>query len=564
MASTSWVSTAQASSGAPLTAVARNPFRLPGMLGCLARRVRVAGVGLGWVITGGSSTGVRLAEVMAAMSLATDVGMGQPMEQGLGVCLLAVRFGEELGLGDEELQRVYDIALLRHIGCTAETVDFAEIMGDELVARAGGGPLVDWARPTEALGYLGRHIVRAHPPRTAAVKLARLPAAMPRLRAGAGAVCEVAGLLARRFEMDDRTRAELVAVYERWDGRGFPGRLAGTAIPLTGQIVQLADTARAFAQAHGPDAAVAVLRRRAGRAFDAALVKRFSRRAGALLASLDEPDSLWDVTLAAEPRPRAPLDGDALDTALRAIGEFADLKSPSTIGHSHGVAELAGAAARAVGLPAGELRRAGWVHDVGRVGVSSVVWEKPGPLTRAEREQVRMHPYFTERVLARPARLAELGRLAASHHERLDGTGYHRCVAAGALGPGERLLAAADAYHAMSEPRPHRLPVPPAAAAAALRADVRAGRLDGDAAEAVLAAAGHRPRRRRENVAGLTARELEVLRLLARGLSIRAIASALVIAPKTADAHIQHIYAKIGVSTRAAATMFAMQHDLAP
>ncbi len=228
------------------------------------------------------------------------------------------------------------------------------------------------------------------------------------------------------------------------------------------------------------------------------------------------------------------------------------------------MAELAGAAARAVGLPAGELRRAGWVHDVGRVGVSSVVWEKPGPLTRAEREQVRLHPYFTERVLARPARLAELGRLAASHHERLDGTGYHRCVAAGALGPGERLLAAADAYHAMSEPRPHRLPVPPAAAAAALRAEVRAGRLDGDAAEAVLAAAGHRPRRRRENVAGLTARELEVLRLLARGLSIRAIASALVIAPKTADAHIQHIYAKIGVSTRAAATMFAMQHDLAP
>jgi HD-GYP domain-containing protein (c-di-GMP phosphodiesterase class II) len=437
-------------------------------------------------------------------------------------------------------------------------------MGDELLARAGGGPFVDWARPTEALGYLGRQIVRSHPPRTAAIKLARLPAAMPRLRAGAAAVCEVAGLLARRFEMDERTRAELVTVYERWDGKGFPGRLAGDAIPLTGQVVQVADTARAFAHRDGPDAAVAVLRRRAGRAFDAALVERFCRRAGPLLALLDETDSLWEATLAAEPGPRAPLGGEALDTALRAIGEFADLKSPSTIGHSNGVAELAAAAARVVGLREHELRRAGWVRDVGRVGVSSVVWEKPGPLTRGEREQVRLHPYFTERVLARPAPLAELGRLAASHHERLDGSGYHRCVPGAVLGPGERLLAAADAYQAMREPRPHRLALPPAAAAAALRADVRAGRLDGDAAEAVLAVAGHRPRRRREHVAGLTARELEVLRLLARGLSIREIAAALVIAPKTADAHIQHIYAKLGVSSRAAATMFAMQHDLAP
>jgi HD-GYP domain-containing protein (c-di-GMP phosphodiesterase class II) len=194
--------------------------------------------------------------------------------------------------------------------------------------------------------------------------------------------------------------------------------------------------------------------------------------------------------------------------------------------------------------------------------VSSLVWEKPGPLSHGEREQVRLHPYYTERVLARPRRLAELGRLAAAHHERLDGSGYHRCVPASLLSPPARILAAADAYRAMTEPRPHRPALAANAAAAALRDDARAGRLDGDAVHAVLTAAGHAPRRRADHIAGLTARELEVLQLVARGLTTREIARRLVIAPKTADAHIQHIYAKIAVSTRAAATMFAMQHDL--
>ncbi len=495
------------------------------------------------------------------MSLATDVGMAQPLEQGLGICLLAVRFGEELGLADAELQRVYDTALLRHMGCTAETAAFAEIMGDELVARRRGGSFVDWARPTEAFGYIAGHIVRTHSPLQAAQRLARLPAAMPRMRDGAVAVCEVAGLLAERFGMDELTRGELVTVYERWDGKGFPGRVSGEEIPLTGRVVQLAEAARVFAQAEDAAAAVTVLRRRSGTAYDPRLVERFCRAADRLLGSLDE-SSLWELTVDSEPLPRPPLEGAELDAALRGVAEFADLKSSYTVGHSTGVAELAAAAARAARLDEDELRRSGWIHDVGRVGVSSLVWEKRGPLTHSEREQVRLHPYLTERVLARPGPLAELGRLAAAHHERLDGSGYHRCVPAAMLSPAARLLAAADAYRAMTETRPHRPALPAEAAAGMLRAEARAGRLDGDAAEAVLSAAGHAVRRRREHVAGLTARELEVLRLLARGLSIRQIAEGLVIAPKTADAHIQHIYRKIGVSTRAAATMFAMQHDL--
>ena len=209
------------------------------------------------------------------------------------------------------------------------------------------------------------------------------------------------------------------------------------------------------------------------------------------------------------------------------------------------------------------MRRAACVHDLGRVGVSAAIWDKAGPLRSGEWEQVRLHPYYTERVLARSRILSPLGALAALHHERLDGSGYHGGLPATMLPLTARILAAADAYHAMTEPRSHRPALTPEAAAEEARREVRAGRLDGEAVSAVLAVAGHRVRpASREWAAGLSEREVEVLRLVARGHSNRQTAQSLVIAEKTVGHHIQHIYAKIGVSTRAAATLFAMQHDL--
>jgi HD-GYP domain-containing protein (c-di-GMP phosphodiesterase class II) len=203
------------------------------------------------------------------------------------------------------------------------------------------------------------------------------------------------------------------------------------------------------------------------------------------------------------------------------------------------------------------------LHDVGRTAISGGIWAKPGPLTEREWERVRMHSYYTERVLARPATLARLGTIAALHHERLDGSGYHRGSRADLLSPAARILAAADVYHAMTETRPHRPALSPENAAEELQREVRAGRLDSEAARAVLAAAGHRVHKvRHESVAGLSEREVEVLRLIARGHSMKEVAQLLIISQKTVDHHIQHIYTKIGVSTRAAATLFAMQHDL--
>jgi len=244
-----------------------------------------------------------------------------------------------------------------------------------------------------------------------------------------------------------------------------------------------------------------------------------------------------------------------------------DLKSPFTLGHSVAVAELAEEAGKRLGLPPDKtemLRRTGLVHGYGRLGVSNSIWDKIGPLSVGEWERVRMSPYLTERMLRQSAALAPLGEIAVQHRERLDGSGYPRGLSGGAISVFARVLGAADAYQSMREPRPHRPARSAPDASAELLAEVRAGRLDGAAVHAVLEAAGHRVPRRRTAVARLTAREVEVLVLLARGMSNKQIAGCLVITPKTAGNHVEHIYAKIGASSRAAAAMFALQHGLLP
>jgi HD-GYP domain-containing protein (c-di-GMP phosphodiesterase class II) len=328
--------------------------------------------------------------------------------------------------------------------------------------------------------------------------------------------------------------------------------------------VQLADVVEVFHGRAGVDGAVAVARERGGTQFDPAIVECFCDSARELLAPLADTTG-WDAVIGAQPGLRQTLSDAELDAALEAIADFADLKSPYTMGHSRAVADLAAEAGRRGGLSDDEvrtLRRAGLVHDLGRLGVSNAIWDKRGALSAVEFERVRLHPYLTERILSASSGLAPLGVLAAQHHERLDGSGYPRGLKAGALSPCARILAAADVYHAMIEPRPHREGRSPAQAADELRAQVRDRRLDGEAVHAVLAAAGQETTRRPERPAGLTAREVEILRLLARGLLNKEIARRLGVSPKTVDNHVQHIYAKLGVSSRAAAGLFATEHGL--
>lgn len=271
--------------------------------------------------------------------------------------------------------------------------------------------------------------------------------------------------------------------------------------------------------------------------------------------------------MADQPTGRGPLDDDELDAALELLADYADLKSPWFTGHSRGVAHLAVEAGRRVGLPGPDLtvlRRAALVHDLGRNGIPNSIWDKPGSLTEGETEHVRLHAYYVDRMLRRVGGLAALAEVASAAHERSGGTGYPRAIGGASIPLLARILAAADTYHALREDRPHRAAWTRAAAEAELRRMAREGDLDGTAVDAVLAAAGHRVRRKPTSPGGLTPREVEVLVLAARGGTTKAVAHSLGIAPKTAGNHIERIYEKIGVSSRAEAAMFAMQHGLVP
>jgi HD-GYP domain-containing protein (c-di-GMP phosphodiesterase class II) len=376
--------------------------------------------------------------------------------------------------------------------------------------------------------------------------------------------CQVTTNVARRLGLGPEVCDPLQYIFARWDGKGLPKGVRGSEIALSIRLWHVTDVAEVHYRRGGAPAAVAVARARSGSQFDPDVVDVFCAHVDDLFDGLAEHTS-WDDMIATEPALRPALTEEQLDAALETVGDWVDIKSPYFGGHSRGVGDLAAAAARRLGMAEPErrtLRRAGLVHDLGRTGVPNTIWDKPGPLTAAETERVRLHSYYTERMLARPEALAEIGRVAGLAHERLDGSGYHRGLTAASIPMAGRILAAADCYHTRLEPRPHREAMPAGQAAQALRQEAKAGRLDPAAVDAVLAAAGHRPRRRVSGPAGLTARELEVLRLLARGASNRQVARALGITPKTAGNHIERIYTKAGVTTRAAATLFAMEHGL--
>jgi HD-GYP domain-containing protein (c-di-GMP phosphodiesterase class II) len=508
---------------------------------------------------------VHVAEVIAALSLATDLGIGVPLEYGLQSTLFAMRLADRLDVDSEIASQTYYTCLLFYVGCTANADVAAELFGADNALTTYATPARFGSRPEMAAGFL-RAI--APPGGSPLVRARQLAHGLPRIalvfKEHLASFCEVAEMLTDRLGVPSSVGALFGHVAERWDGKGQPGRAKQDQIPLPVRIVHVARDAAFQRMLGGDEFAVGVIRERAGHAFDPAIAALLVDQAADILA-LDASASAWEETLLSEPRPHLTLEGAAIDRALAAMGDFTDLAAPYLVGHSAGVAELAGAAAVCGRLSPAEVqlaRRAGLVHDLGRVAVPVRIWQKRGPLTADEWERVRLHPYFTERVLTHSSFLSELAPVASCHHERLDGSGYHRGLSAAMLTQPARVLAAADAYHAMTEPRPHRAPLSPEQAAESLGGECRAGLFDAEAVAAVLEAAGQ-PVPRIERPAGLTEREAEVIALLARGLQTKQIAAALGISVKTADRHIEHAYRKIGVSTRAAAALFAMEHGLA-
>lgn len=508
-------------------------------------------------------SGVRLAEVVAAFSLATDLGLGQPMEHLLRSWLIAARLGERSGLDEESRRALFYVVTLGWEGCVADSPEVAMWFGDDIVFRRDSYPVDRAGLPmlALALSHVGAGTPLPHRLRLAATLLATRGSGVQR---SMFSHCLVTAEMAQRLGLGPKVYEWLLQVFTRWDGRGVPPGIAGDEIAPSVRVFHVADTAEVYHRTGGVDAAVAMARSRRGTQFDPAVVDSFCSDAGELLADLGEVSD-WSALIDTDPGLRTELTHGELDAALETLADFTDLRSPSRSGHSRAVAALAAQAAHLSGLSEDDVatvRRAGLLHDIGFHGVPATILDKPGPLTAAESERMRMHAYYTERMLARPKALARIGAIAALANERMDGSGYHRGLSGSAIPVGGRLVAAADAYCAMIEPRSHRAVRDPRAAAAELKAEVHAGRMTGDAVDAVLTAAGQGVGKRRVGPAGLTPREVEVLLLIARGASNRQVAATLGIAAKTTGVHIERIYSKIGASTRATATLFAMQHGL--
>ena len=509
--------------------------------------------------------GLRLAEVAGVLSLATDLAMGQPLEHGLRTAVLAVRIAQAMGVPAEDQVAAFYTGLLHFAGCTAESEIDARFFGDEIAARPRMIAVAYGSR-VELIATAMRVAHQGSGPLARAAAMARAAfGGVGEFRRWAASHCDVARLLGARLGLSAQVQQALRHLYERWDGNGMPGELRGPQIPLAVRLMQVAQDADLAWQRGGTALVLGTLASRAGSGLDPKAAGVFLAAGEPLFKGLDAP-SVWDEAMAAEPGPQLAVAGPRLDTCLSAVADFADLKSMWTAGHSRGVAGLAGRAGEVAGLTAAEvvtLRRAALVHDIGRVAVPVSVWAKPGPLTRGEQEQVRLHAYHSERVLQACPGLRPLARLAGSHGERSDGSGYHRGSRAGDLPAAAWLLAAADCYQAMREPRPHRPARSAQAAADELGQDAQAGRLPAEAVQAVLTAAGQPPRPV-IRPAGLSDRECEVLGLIARGMATKQAARQLGISPKTCDHHIQHVYRKTGTSTRAGATLFALEHGLIP
>ncbi len=511
---------------------------------------------------------LRLGELAATFALAQDNAFGQPLESQLRSCLLAVWMCDEAGFDVDLRDTVYWVGLLRYIGCTGHAHEVATVFGDEIAIRAQT-LIHDSADPNEVMRDVIAFATAPHPPE-------KHDEIIEGLQAGAhdwavhnfATGCEVGDILLERLHFDDDVRNALAFTFERWNGNGFPNGAKGEDIPLPMRIVHVSHDMEVIGRRFSPGEALAAVRDRRDRAYDPDLADLFATHGADWFELLDKLEP-WDSVLDEEPQPHRTLEDAELDSALLVAADFIDLKSPYMAGHSRRCAQLGADAARLLGFSKAEvtdLERAALVHEFGTTAIPNSIWDKPGPLTRAERDRVELHPLLTEQMLRRSTAMEALNPVAACHHEKANGSGYHKGWRAADVEAGALVLEAADIYVGLTTDRADRSAKSGSDAAVELRRLARESLLEHDATEAVLAAAGHgqsgSKRRKRQHPGGLTNREVEVLVLAARGLTTQQIADQLFISPKTADHHIQHIYTKIEVSTRAAAALWAMQNGV--
>lgn len=517
---------------------------------------------------------VRTADLLAALSLASDLAIGLPAEHAVRSCYIGMHIADHLGLSSDQQVDVYYAELLMDAGCTSWTSQLAGfILSDEIVARRELFFHRNARDPIEMFGWLKEHVATGETPGTRVQRgLDFAVHGREFVREGFRNTCEVAQRFARRMGMSDGVQTALLSVFEQWDGSG-PGRQSGEAIPLPSRIVFATSFYEALHRLGGRDAALRLAERRRGSAFDPAVVAAFVALSGqpGFWEGLEQ-ESVWATVLALEPEsPHRFLREEQLEDIALAFADFADLKSSYSAGHSRRVADMAERVARRLLFPAHQvtaIRRAALMHDLGLVAVPSYTLERPhDKLTQAEQERLRLHPYHAERILSRVPILEPVVPLVAAHHERLDGQGYYRGLSSEQIPLGARVIAVADRFDELSHAAPDHPALEPELTIERLRDDARGG-LWPQAVQALaheLGAGATAPaasRRTSHQPAGLTDREVEILRMLARGMSRRDVAQALVVSEHTVRHHLEHIYTKIGVGTRVAATLFAVEHDL--
>jgi HD-GYP domain-containing protein (c-di-GMP phosphodiesterase class II) len=501
---------------------------------------------------------------LAALSIAIDLGLGQPTEHVLRSSVIATRLADRLGLDREERETTFYLTLMMWIGCHAESHEYVRWFGDDITVKQQAF-LVDWAGLPYMRFLLGNIAHGAPLPERLKVIAQLMHDPRRQLGEMIHSHCASASLLCAEMGLPERVQKALAATFERYDGQGSPMGLEGEAIPLEMHIAHLADLVEVHDRTYGPGGAEHMVRSRRGGQFDPGVADAFLAAPGEILAP-PAGQTHWDEVLREAPDRDRPMSPVELDRILVAIGDFVDLKCPFTLGHSRAVADLAARAAAASGLDADDVaavRRAGHVHDIGRIGVSNRIWEQGGPLSEVQWERARLHPYLTARILERVEGLGDVARIAANHHEQPDGRGYPRSLTAAALPAPDRILAAAVAYEAALEPRPYRTELLPDQAADRLRKRAATGRLDPAAVSAVLSVAGHRQAKTAQRIDGLTPRETQILVHVARGESNRQIAERFTLSEKTVRNHVERIYGKLGVGNRVGASLYALAHGLA-
>jgi len=473
------------------------------------------------------------------------------------------------GFKGEVRDAAYWVALLRYMGCTAHAHEVAAVFGDD-IALLAETLVLDTADPAEvfhamvAFATVGRD-PKEHEQITRSLQEGAQAWAVHNFTTG----CEAADMLVRRLGFGPDVRGALRFTYERWNGHGYPTAAKGDEIPLPMRVVHLSHDMEAIGRRSSPAQAIDAARDRRDRTYDPELADLFVANGSVWFDELAKEEP-WDAVLDLEPEPRRILEGAELEEALVVAADFIDLKSPFRAGHSRRCAQLAADAAGLLGSSDDQittLRRAALVHELGTTAVPNSIQDKPGALTRAELDRVELHPMLAEQMLRRSPGFAALNSVAAAHHEKSDGSGYHKGLRADAIERGAGILAAVDVYVGLTTERADRPAFSDEHAAADLRRLASEGVLERRAVDAVLTAAGHgepamTASPRAQHPGGLSGREIEVLNLAAMGLTMKDIGERLFISPKTVDHHIQHVYTKIGVSTRAAAALWAMQNDV--